>query len=597
MSNSFAETMQTFIGLVSKISQTDRDAVYNKIADGWVHGWRPVRAVVEFGLISEAQLRTLLEEERGHITLDTSILDSEAFEKISLDNMDRLRVIPYAWKDEVLQVATVDELDNMTILELRELLGTEFKVRYTDTRSFNSSMAFIKSTRYMKDSIKKTDDNTGVGKSPVDRYKALVATGSNDYIDNTMEALLSSAISTGTSDIHIHHILNERGEHVVEAKLRSRGDLRLYDVWSHVDGNQIINRFRAAGEIPALPYEPTDGRYDIALPVRGMEEMDRFDFRLSFTPTELGEMLVIRLLAQRREGLVSLDDLYPPYETDLSARIKDLIEKPDGMFLVVGRTGDGKSTTLVSALTHIIRPEIKVVTVEEPVEYLIPGAQQVAANSMAGAKNSWENLLRSLLRSDPDVMLIGEIRDHTTATTAIKAAQTGHMIASTIHARTAIEAPIRFLEDTSSGGGGGSAASKNIGLANSLNGILAQRLIKVLCPTCSTGPITDKKPGRCEACRQEGWIARAVIGECITLTPEISEVIIHEGANPLEIRKRSEDPTFLDHAAVLLNAGRTTRQEIKTKFGELPELGNDGFFITKYKTRPLSLAVSNDGKA
>ena len=275
-------------------------------------------------------------------------------------------------------------------------------------------------------------------------------------------------------------------------------------------------------------------------------------------PLANGQMLVVRMLPQMRKGKKTLKDLFSPEYSDIAERIQCLGSQPEGMLLVVGSTGSGKSTTLAAAIRPLAEdPVIKVVTVEDPVEYLIRGAQQVGVTSRLG----FSDALRGFLRSDPDAILLGEIRDQDTAGMAVRAAQTGHTVFSTLHASTVEMTPNRLAEM------GVSRSS----LAEVLLGILSQRLVKTLCTYCSTAMPKIKrtaKPRGCDACANTGWGGRTAIAEMLEINAEVSNLIAN-GAPAWELREASLVISYSEFAAKLINDGLTTREAVVSKLGDL----------------------------
>ena len=215
---------------------------------------------------------------------------------------------------------------------------------------------------------------------------------------------------------------------------------------------------------------------------------DRVDMRVSTLPTQYGEKVVMRLL-EASAPILSFADLgFPP---DVADRMRQLIAQPQGMLLVTGPTGSGKSTTLYSALNLLRKPAVNIVTVEDPVEYALPGINQVHVNTRAGL--TFASCLRSILRQDPNVIMIGEIRDLETAEIAMKAAQTGHMVLSTLHTNDSISAVARLLD----------LGIPEYLIASSVTGILAQRLLRKLCACHSYKQVT---PDYGERLAAVGWI-------------------------------------------------------------------------------------------
>jgi general secretion pathway protein E len=292
---------------------------------------------------------------------------------------------------------------------------------------------------------------------------------------------------------------------------------------------------------------PQDGR--IKLRVLGKE----IDFRVSTLPTMFGESVVLRIL-DRESVVLDLEKLgFPDYDL---IKFRDLINRPYGIILVTGPTGSGKTTTLYAALGEINSPEKKIITVEDPIEYQLGGVNQVQVK--AGIGLSFANILRSILRQDPDVIMIGEIRDAETAEIAIHSALTGHLVFSTLHTNDAAGAVTRLLE----------MGMENYLISSSLLGIMAQRLVRVICPDCkeaytpemgvmeemgvSQSEVKENpifKGAGCEKCSHTGFLGRKGIYELLLMNDDIRELILEKApSNVIKEKGRSQGMQTLREA-------------------------------------------------
>jgi len=307
---------------------------------------------------------------------------------------------------------------------------------------------------------------------------------------------------------------------------------------------------------------PQDGR--IKLRVLGKE----IDFRVSTLPTMFGESVVLRIL-DRESVILDLEKLgFPDYDL---AKFRDLINRPYGIILVTGPTGSGKTTTLYAALSEINSPEKKIITVEDPIEYQLGGVNQVQVKSSIGL--SFANVLRSILRQDPDIIMIGEIRDAETAEIAIHAALTGHLVFSTLHTNDAAGAVTRLLE----------MGMENYLISSSLLGIMAQRLVRVICTDCKetytpeigvmeelgvsqseVNELTIFKGAGCEKCANTGFRGRRGIYELLLINDEIRELILAKAAsNIIKEKGRSHGMKTLREAGwYKVRAGISTVSEV-----------------------------------
>ncbi len=304
---------------------------------------------------------------------------------------------------------------------------------------------------------------------------------------------------------------------------------------------------------------PQDGRFAVNLRTGAV------DVRISTMPTQHGESVVMRLLNQGT-GLLSIDGMNLPPR--VAAALRRAIAKPSGMVLVTGPTGSGKTTTLYAALNALNNSERKIITVEDPVEYRLAGLNQVQVHEKIDL--SFDRVLRAALRQDPDVILVGEMRDQTTAEIGLRAALTGHLVLSTLHTNDALSTPIRLID----------MGVPRYMVALSLQMVLAQRLLRVICPHCAephqadaherawlqansngTPNLATLRHGRgCNECNHTGYSGRAGVYEFIEMTPELVEAINH--GDPAQFvaagRRQMAGHTLARDAAALVLAGRTT---------------------------------------
>jgi type II secretory ATPase GspE/PulE/Tfp pilus assembly ATPase PilB-like protein len=306
---------------------------------------------------------------------------------------------------------------------------------------------------------------------------------------------------------------------------------------------------------------PQDGRVRIKLSDR------MIDLRVSTIPTLHGESVVIRLL-DRRAGLMRLTELGMVDET--FHRFRDLISRPHGIVLVTGPTGSGKTTTLYGALHEIYSAEKKVITIEEPVEYELPGANQIGVRPEIGL--TFASGLRHIVRQDPDIIMVGEVRDRETADIAIHAALTGHLVFSTVHTNDAPGAITRLLD----------MGIEPYLVASSLIGVLAQRLVRLLCPRCKIpfqptadelrsigvaeekeGDITLYRAGECDFCRS-GYLGRTGVFELLLVDDEVTHQILEkDSANIIKHRAVAKGMrTLLSDGRSKVLAGHTTIEEV-----------------------------------
>lgn len=333
--------------------------------------------------------------------------------------------------------------------------------------------------------------------------------------------MLVRALESRASDVHIEPFENQ-------LKIRYRIDGILHEVESPPKQLKaaVISRLKILAQLNIAERRlPQDGRIKIRLAGKDV------DMRIATVPTLYGESVVIRLL-ERSQIFTQLDSLgFPP---TLLQQFNDMIAKPHGMILVTGPTGSGKTTTLYGALEKINDPGKKIITIEDPVEYQLSGVNQIQVKPQIGL--TFANGLRSIVRQDPDVIMVGEIRDAETAEIAVQAALTGHLVFSTLHTNDAAGAISRLLE----------MGVQDYLLASSLLGVLAQRLVRRLCPRCrkevpfagvdsrdfelkqqfGNGNAVMWEPGGCENCSGTGYLGRIGIYELLPATAEICRIVV-----------------------------------------------------------------------
>ncbi len=338
--------------------------------------------------------------------------------------------------------------------------------------------------------------------------------------------LLVAASKARATDIHCE----PKGD-LFHIRMRVDGQMLSVAELPNQAGDLVIGLVKAACQLrPAARDATQDGHFSVRFPQTDTNNARRVDYRISFTPTVNGQKLVVRVL-DTRDAPSKLNDLnLPPYQYD---RIRKVCEQDSGLLLVCGPTGSGKTTTLYCALRQIDRDRRNVVTIEDPVEYQIEGVTQIPTDEKQG--NSFGQLLRSVLRQDPDVILVGEIRDEETARTAMQAAMTGHLVFSTVHAKDTMSSVFRLLD----------LKVEPYLVANSLEVVVAQRLLRVLCDTCKREtkvlPVQATRMGRflegktdifsatgCAACLRTGYRGRKAIFEILDFSDELRDVILKE---------------------------------------------------------------------
>lgn len=406
-------------------------------------------------------------------------------------------------------------------------------------------------------------DNAAVIDAPDDLSIASIAQDTSPVV-RLVNSTVFDAMKAGASDVHL-----ETASEGLQVKYRVDGVLTpVISVPGLAMAEQVVSRVKVMAELDIAERRvPQDGRFRLS--VRGRQ----IDFRVSVMPSLFGEDVVIRILDKRTltdqvQGL-RLDLL--GFDADILERIRRLAREPYGMLLVTGPTGSGKTTTLYAALTEINTGRDKIVTVEDPVEYQLQGVLQIPVNEKKGL--TFARGLRSILRHDPDKILVGEIRDPETAQIAVQSALTGHLVFTSVHANNVFDVLGRFLHmglDTYS-------------FVSSLNGVLAQRLMRLVCPECavSYAPTPEElkamgmdsnlihgmnlRRGRgCGHCRGTGYKGRYAIGELLRMNDELRELIVARAPiRTIKEAARANGTRFLRDAAMdLAAAGYTTLEEV-----------------------------------
>jgi general secretion pathway protein E len=443
-----------------------------------------------------------------------------------------------------------------TLLEVRRVAGTDLAFEAVDDDRFDAVLR----------------DQTGGEAAPAadiaaseDDLKALAdeAAVIDDLLDSRddapvvrlINALLLQAIRDGASDIHI-----EAEEKRVVVRFRIDGVLREVLEPARALAPLLVSRIKVMARLDiAEKRVPHDGR--VTLRIGGLD----VDVRVSTIPSQYGERVVLRLLDR---GSTSLDlAQLGMSERDL-ATFERLIARPHGVILVTGPTGSGKTTTLYSALTRLNNRRRNIMTVEDPIEYALDGIGQMQVNAKIDL--TFARGLRAILRQDPDVIMVGEIRDHETAEVAVRASMTGHLMLSTLHTNTAVGSVTRLID----------MGVERYLLAPMLTGLIAQRLVRRLCPHCrreDTATAADSevtggaipvggrvfRPVGCPQCRGEGYKGRLGVYEVIEVDPAMQQAV-HDGVGEPELVRlaRQRGPGLLEDGAAKAMAGETTVPEV-----------------------------------
>ncbi len=491
-------------------------------------GNRLDRVLLDLGIISEVALRALAEGPLGAPQFDGTLGDPTSLSAlVSPDYAIAANLVPVAVGDHAVSIAMLDPFDDFAAKALALKLGQPIRrlsaTRQTLLAAFEALYGFVPQTK--DDGL--PDDVQAVSEGDLE---AIRDSASDAPVIKFVQTAVRAAIDQGASDIHIRPWRNR-----AEMLFRIDGALEPQPAPDVNLLPAILSRLKILANLDISERRlPQDGR--IRLNIAGQP----IDMRLATMPQIHGEGAVLRLLS-RDAGVTSLAEL--GFSPAISVGLEQLFEHTSGMVLVTGPTGSGKSTTLHAALKRLIRPHLNVVTIEDPVEYRIDGASQIQVDEKIGL--TFPRVLRSVLRQDPDIILIGEIRDAETARIAVQAALTGHLVLATLHTNSAMAAVPRLID----------MGVEPYLLAAVLRGVLSQRLVRRICQSCRGGAAAERE--LCSTCGGTGSHGRVAIGELISLddaiTGQLATSITPAPALIDELNRRGYVPLAADAAARVAN--------------------------------------------
>lgn len=512
-------------------------------------------ALVTLGFITEQTLAATLAESSGFHRFDLkhTVLDTDVVKKLPKSVAQKYGVIPVAVDDENVQVAMADVYDVVAIDQIR--------------RYFSRSMEILPMVAARSEIMDAIDAYYGYEMSIDSLLQEIesgaaepsaVQTGDEGFVNPTVRlanAIILDAVKSGASDIHF-----EPEDLFVRLRYRIDGVMSQGKAFHKKYWPSLLVRLKImAGMNIAESRAPQDGRFSFQVATREV------DFRVAAHPTVHGENMVLRVL-DKAKSLRSLDSL--GYEPETVALIKKILTRPEGVIVVTGPTGSGKTTTMYSMLNYLNSINVNIMTLEEPVEYQLPVIRQSdVRESMSFAEG-----IRSILRQDPDVVFVGEVRDEETASMALRAAMTGHKVFTTLHTNDAMGAVTRLLD---------LGLTPNM-LAGNIIGVMAQRLMRLLCRECRKPrratandahilgvdggdlPVIYEPVG-CDACRNTGYQGRTAVVEVLPFSEELDELIA-EGASRRTIRQAARARGFhslADSGAAKVLAGESSIEELK----------------------------------
>jgi general secretion pathway protein E len=519
---------------------------------------RLVAVVTRLGLVSEQMLRDgLAAASRLPIADDAALraatpLGQTPGRAISAEFLRDIRAVPFAHDDNGVRVAVVDPFDRFVEQAFGHVYGGTVERLVARASDIDATIERLCGSDAAPDVI---DDSASV--EDIDRLRDLV---SDAPAIRAVNRLIAEAVDARASDIHL-----EPGEDALVVRFRVDGMLREVHRLPQSIRHAVIARVKVvAGLDIAERRLPQDGRMRVA--VRGHE----IDLRVATAASIHGESAVLRILDRSK---LALDFTTLGFDPDLAAGLRAAVHRPHGIVLVTGPTGSGKTTTLYAALAELNGVERKLLTVEDPIEYRLPGVIQTQVQPAIGL--TFASALRSFLRQDPDVIMVGEIRDAQTAEIAVQAALTGHMILSTLHTNTAAGAVGRLID----------MKVEPFLLASVLAAVLAQRLVRRLCLECSVRYIPDKaarhdldlpkktefhRPVGCPACNGTGYRGRVALFEFLPIDATLSRLIL----NRADARTIEEAAGAAGHRTLLQDGYAKAAQGL-TSIEEVLRVAND----------------------
>ena len=518
-------------------------------------GRRLGRVMVEQGFVNDEQICEAISRQLNipFVNLKLYNFNLEVVRRLQEAQARRFRAIALEERRDSMLVGMADPTDLFAYDELGRILRKDVEVAVVSEAALLQTVDRIyRRTEEISGLAKELERDVGEGY--VD-FGALGAGAEDAPVVKLLQSIFEDAIQVNASDVHI-----EPQEGRLQIRFRIDGALNPQTEADPKIAPALALRLKLmAGLDISEKRLPQDGRLNV------IARDQKIDVRMSTMPTQHGESVVLRLL-NRKATLQSLDTLGMPPE--MLQRFREIIQRTAGMVLVTGPTGSGKTTTLYAALSEVNTPERKIVTVEDPVEYRLAGINQVQVNEKI--ELSFARVLRSTLRQDPDIILVGEIRDEETAHIALRAALTGHLVFSTLHTKDAISTPIRLID----------MGAPAYMVATSVHAVVAQRLVRLNCESCNTeyqpddyetrwlaAELGEGHAGRkyfrgrgCSHCNGSGFAGRLGVYEMLEMTPALARTVMASDPNAFgEVaRPMMKGARLTDRALALALEGRTT---------------------------------------
>jgi len=486
-------------------------------------------------------------------TLDPPQLDAELLEQIPYPFSKERLLLPIEDCGDRVVVAVADPLDLDSIDELRMRLGREIEICVCPADALSEAIdaTYQQMGQSASDLLADLGEGGQLKGDEIASYDLLDDHGQAPIV-KLLNRILAEGIKQGASDIHFEPLEND-----LRVRYRIDGVLQTRHTPSREYQGQLITRLKVISGLDIAEHRlPQDGRIRLRMGDRSI------DFRVSTVPIANGERIVLRIL-DKGNIVLGLDRL--GMDEASIALFRDFISLPEGIVLVTGPTGSGKTTTLYSAITDLSTDRVNIMTVEDPVEYKLPGIAQIAIRSKIGL--TFAAGLRHILRQDPDIIMVGEIRDQETAEIAIQASLTGHLVFSTLHTNDAPSALTRLAD----------MGIESYLLSSAVVGVVAQRLVRQLCPHCKQEAEADESEQKhlgeaathyravgCPACFDTGYAGRCAIYEVMRVDAAIKQQIV-QSADAVELRRIASERGMQG----LFEQGKALVLEGKTSLAEL----------------------------
>lgn len=495
----------------------------------------------------------ILNKDEHKLDISNLDLDMEVLTKISQETALKLCILPFNIIGNKVCILAANNLKESTLEYIKFIYKKDLQIYICERKEIVTCISKYHKKIALYGAMKELENDYTQDK--------LIQLSSENYLDiknapavKITNLIINEAIVMKASDIHIEPFQNN-----VLIRFRIDGILIDYTRISKKVYNFLLSRIKIMANMDiSKKFIPSDGK------IHYEQNQRKFDLRVSTLPTIYGEKIVIRIL-DKNQGNISLDNL--GFRSESCNLIKTCIKKPNGMILVVGPTGSGKSTTLYGVLNQLNKKENNITTIEDPVEYNMPYVNQVNINNKSGL--TFAGGLRSILRQDPDIIMIGEIRDSETAKIAVKAAMTGHLVFSTLHTKDFVGTVLRLMD----------MGVENYLLGDTLIAIISQRLVRKICTNCRESYIPSEEEKRilnlddgeilfkgkgCEKCNKTGYYSRTVLYEITTIGEQEKNFI--RNINSMEnINYKKENKlrySLKQNAIELVKKGITTYDEI-----------------------------------